>query len=193
MLLDELLPEYEFYERHRIVVDASPDRALEAVKQATPGEMPLVRLLFAIRSLPARVRGKRGLPAKKTEPLYEQMLASGFVLLAEEPDREVVVGKVGQMFKPGGEAPTICDAQEFAAFEKPGYAKAAMNFSVLEVNGRTELTTETRIMTTNSVAKRQFGRYWRIIRLGSAPIRRSWLFAAKHRAGHGAGPRPDLT
>src|SRR3712207_1099184 len=99
MLLDELMPLYEFEEVHAVRVSATPERALEAVRRATPGEMPLVRLLFAIRSLPARLAGKQGLPAAKTEPLYDQMLAFGFAGLAEEPDREVVVGAIGQMWK----------------------------------------------------------------------------------------------
>lgn len=183
MLLDELLPEYEFYERHQILVNATPDRVLEAIKQTTPAEMPLVRLLFAIRSLPARLRGKQGLPVEKTEPLYGQMLASGFSLLAEERDREVVVGVVGQMFKLRGESPNIRGGREFVAFEVPGYAKAAMNFSVHPADGSTKLITETRVLTTNPDARRQFGRYWRVIQPGSAAIRRSWLLAAKRQAG----------
>ncbi len=186
MLLDELLSEYEFYERHWILVHAPPGRVLEAVKRATLAEMPLVRLLFAVRSLPARVRGKQGLPVGETEPLYEQMLASGFYLLAEEPNREVVVGVVGQMFKLRGDAPYIRGTREFVAFGAPGYAKAAMNFSVVPVDGHTELTTETRVLTTDPGARRQFGRYWRVIQPGSAAIRRSWLKAAKRRAESGA-------
>ena len=47
MLLDQIMPEYEFNERHERLLSAPAERALEAVKQATPGEMPLVRLLFA--------------------------------------------------------------------------------------------------------------------------------------------------
>lgn len=181
-LLDKLLPEYQFNETHRTLIYASPDRALKEVKQATPGEMPLVRLLFAVRSLPAILAGRQGLLTRKTKPLYEQMLAFGFVLLAEEPDQEIVVGVVGQMFKPRGNAPAVRDAREFAAFGAPGYAKAAMNFTVRPVDSRTELTTETRVLTTDPVAKRQFGRYWRVIQPGSAAIRRSWLGAAKRRA-----------
>lgn len=36
MLLYELLSEYEFCERHQILVQATPDRVLEAVKRTTP-------------------------------------------------------------------------------------------------------------------------------------------------------------
>jgi len=121
MLLDELLPEYQFNERHRILIHAPPERALEAVKQATPGEMPLVRTLFTVRSLPAILARRQGLPTDKTKPLYEQMLGSGFIFLAEGADREVVGGEIGQMCKPfGSSAPAIRDARQFVAFEEPG-------------------------------------------------------------------------
>jgi hypothetical protein len=183
MLLDELLPEYQFNERHRILIHAPPERALEAVKQATPGEMPLVRTLFTVRSLPAILARRQGLPTEKTKPLYEQMPASGFLFLAEGPGREVVGSEIGQMWKPlGGSAPTIRDARQFVAFEEPGYAKVAMNFFVEPADRGTRLTTETRIMTTDAVSRRRFALYWRVIYPGSALIRRSWLRAAKRRA-----------
>src|SRR5919202_5396186 len=130
MLLDELMPEYEFSERHRVSIEAPAGRALEAAKQATPGEMPLVRLLFRVRSLPAIPSRGGGLPTGSSEPLLAQMMDSGFVFLGEEPDREVILGVIGQMFKLRGDAPAIRNAREFVAFEEPGYAKAAMNFYV---------------------------------------------------------------
>lgn len=187
MLLDEIMPEYEFGEVHSIRLSASPEAALAAFKEVTPGEMPLVRLLFTIRSLPARLMGRQGLPTGKTAPLYEQMLDFGFVPLGEKPNRELVAGTIGQMFKLRGETPTIRDAREFVAFEEPGYAKAAMNFFVESADRDTLLTTETRVVTTDSASRRQFGRYWRVIYPGSAAIRRSWLRAAKRRAEHTSG------
>jgi hypothetical protein len=56
-LLDGLMPEWQFGERHEIPVDAAPERVLEAVRRVIPGEMPLVRRFFAVRSVPARVSG----------------------------------------------------------------------------------------------------------------------------------------
>lgn len=194
MLLDRLMPEYEFHEIHQVRLSAPPERTLDAVTRATPGEMPLVRLLFGIRSLPGRIAGKRGLPTRSTQPLLQQMLAAGFVLLAEEPGREVVCGVIGQMWKVrGGMAPTVRDVQEFVAFEERGYAKAAMNFYVEAAGGGTRLTTETRVHTTDADACRKFGRYWRVIQPGSAAIRRSWLRAAKRRAELGQGIRRRST
>ena len=65
MLLDQIMPECEFNERHERLLSAPAKRVLEAVKQATPSEMPLVRLLFAVRSLPAIMAGRQGLPTGK--------------------------------------------------------------------------------------------------------------------------------
>ena len=163
MLLDKLMPQYEFGEVHSIRLSASPEAALAAFKEVTPGEMPLVRLLFTLRSLPAHLMGRQGLPTEKTTSLYEQMLGFGFVPLGDKPNRELVAGMIRQMFKLRGETPTIRDACEFVAFEEPGYAKAAMNFFVESADRDTLLTTETHVMTTDTASRRQFGRYWHVI------------------------------
>ena len=144
--------------------------------------MPLVRLLFRIRSLPAIFTKGRGLPTAGSEPLFGQMMDSGFVLLGEKPGREVVAGVIGQPWKPSGSLLTIKDAREFVAFEKPGYMKATLNFFVKPRGRHTELRTETRVLTTDTASRRRFGYYWKVVRPGSAASRRSWLRAAKHRA-----------
>jgi hypothetical protein len=186
VLLDEFVPEHDFGEVHSTRLSAPPERALEEIKLANLDEMPLVRWLFAVRSIPARLGGKRGLPSEKAKPLYRQMLDFGFILLAEEPGRELVFGGIGQMFKmSGGLTPVFRDADEFAAFMEPGYAKVAMNFSAGRVDGSTELRTETRVLATDAASRRRFGRYWRLIRPGSALVRQSWLGAAKRRTKPG--------
>jgi len=187
MLLDELAPEYDFGEVHSTRVSALPEDALGAVTLVELGEMPLVRLLFAVRSIPAYIAGKGGLPSDGAAPLYGQMLGFGFVSIAEEPGRELVVGGIGQMFKAsGGPTPDFRDASEFVAFREPGYAKVAMNFSAKRVDAGTELRTETRVLATDAASRQRFGRYWRVIRPGSALIRRTWLGAAKRRTERAA-------
>ena len=179
MKLDELLPRYDFHEVHATRITAPPPEALATVKAATPAEMPLVRLLFALRSLPALVARRGGLPADPRRPLLEQMVEFGFVPLADEPD-EVVLGYLGQPWKlTGGAMPRLRSAAEWSAFGEPGYVKAAMNF---RADG-TMLTTETRIHATDAGSRRRFGRYWRLIRPGSGLVRRSWLRAARARGG----------
>ena len=182
MLLDDVMPDYEFGEVHGIAVDAPPGRALEAAEQATPDEMPLVRLLLAVRSLPATLARRRGLPTEKKSPLLGQMLDSGFVLLAREPGLELVAGVVAAPWKVGAPPVEVSDGGGFGAFDEPGYMKGAMNFSVEPLDGGTLLRTETRVLTTDPASRRAFGRYWRIIRPGSGLIRRGWLRVARRRA-----------
>ena len=50
------------------------------------------------------------------------------------------------------------------------------------------LITETRVAGTSPEATQAVLRYWRVIRLGSGAIRRSWLAAIRRRAAH-AGSR----
>lgn len=182
VLLDRLMPRHEFGEAHGVAVDAPPGRVLEAVELTTPGEMPLVRLLFAVRSLPATLARRRGLPTAKRSPLLGQMLDSGFVMLAREPGLELVAGVVAAPWKVGAPPVDVSDARGFVAFDEPGYMKAAMNFSVEPFDGGTLLRTETRVLTTDPASRRAFGRYWLLIRPGSAEVRRGWLRAARRRA-----------
>jgi hypothetical protein len=182
-ILDELLSRYDFHERHHLVVAAPPDQVYQAIKATTLGEMPLVGLLFAIRSLPRRLARTGGPSLSRNAPLVAQMLAAGFTLLAEDPGREVVFGVVGQFWKlRGGQVATIRNGSDFAAFDRPGFVKAAMGFVILEQEDGTCVETETRALATDGGSRRRFARYWRLIRFGSGAIRRSWLRAAARRA-----------
>jgi hypothetical protein len=134
-LLEDLLPRYDFDEVHTRVV-APPDRVFEAVKAVTLDEMPLVRLLFALRSLPARLAGGRGLPQAKDEPLFAQMVEFGFTGLAEDPRREVVAGVVAQLWKRGGKAASIADGGEFVAFDRPGLCEGGDELPARRARGR---------------------------------------------------------
>ncbi|HYP40752.1 MAG TPA: hypothetical protein VEX13_10375 [Chloroflexia bacterium] len=186
MLLDKFSPIYDFNEVHSITIHASPDRIFRAVKEVTPAEMPIFTLLIGLRSLPALLTGKRGRGRNfsNTQPLIGTALSSSFVLLAEQPNRELVVGTIGQFWRAAGGAYRVADAQEFLASCPPGYAKAAMNFFVYHKPGSagTRLRTETRIYIPDPGARRRFAAYWRVIYPGSAVIRIAWLRAIKHRA-----------
>lgn len=169
VLLDDLMRRYDFASARRMAVAAPPDRTLAAMTAVTPGEMPLARLLFAARWLPSLLRGRRVLNVAAT-PLHDQMLASGFVLLAEEPQRAVVIGFIGRPWRLRSQTVAIRDAVEFAAFAEPGYVKGAANFSVEVADRDIMLRTETRVLPTDPAARRNFGRYWRIIRPASEAI-----------------------
>jgi hypothetical protein len=85
--LDALLPRYDFSERHSRVIGRQPHAVYDAFRALTLQEMPVSRVLLAVRSLPARLAGRRGLPSRSGVPLLDQFLDLGFVLLVDVPDR----------------------------------------------------------------------------------------------------------
>jgi hypothetical protein len=180
--LDELLPHWDFRERHGRVVAAPARDVYAAIGAVTLAEMALVRVLFAIRSLPASLAGRRGLPSNRAEPLLAQMLDFGFTVLAEEPGLEIVFGGVAQMWKHGGELVRVRDAEEFRAFHRAGYVKVAMNFLVETQAQSARIDTVTRVLATDAASRHGFRCYWLVIRPGSGAIRRTWLRAIARRA-----------
>jgi hypothetical protein len=122
------------------------------------------------------------LNAPERLPLLEVATRTTFLLLAEEPEREVVVGTL--VLAPAGvqikEQPT---PEDFKALDAPGFVKATMNFRLEDVGKDTcPVTTETRVYATDAAARRRFAAYWQVIYPGSGLIRRMWLRAIKRRA-----------
>jgi hypothetical protein len=72
--------------------------------------------------------------------------------------------------------------EDFLAFAEPGYGKAVIAFLIRPERGGSRVVTETRVAGTSPDATRALLRYWRVIRLGSGAIRRSWLAAIRRRA-----------
>ena len=130
-----------------------------------------MRLLMGLRTL-----GRRGGDSGGT--VLEGFRRMGFRVVAEDPGRELVIAGIGRFWKPSGGLRRVEGAEQFAAFDEPGYAKVAFNF-VLESG---ELSTETRIAGTDDRARRRFGAYWLLIRPGSGLIRREWLGAIARQA-----------
>ncbi len=189
MLLDALMPRYDFNEVHSVVIRAARAVVFNAIRSVTPAEMPVVGVLFALRALPHRLLGLGpGIRPAAQRPLLDQALQAGFLLLAEAPQQELVVGTVGAFWSlRGGPSVTLASAEEFVAFARPGYAKAAMNFSMEPTDGRIRLRTETRILAMDPTSRRRFARYWRMIHGGSVLIRRAWLAAIRRRAETAGG------
>lgn len=74
----------------------------DAFVALTPRDVPVAAALFAVRSLPALLTGRTGLPTRGHEPLLDHFLDLGFVVLAEAPGEEMVLGVVAQMWRAGG-------------------------------------------------------------------------------------------
>ena len=186
-LLNRFLPEFHYHEIHQVAIRASAASAFRAIHEVTPAELQVpVHFLFFLRSLPTRLlkRNKRDL--NHSEPILKQIMEVSFVLLGEEINCEVVLGIIGKFWQATSDDPSnrkpAKDAREFMEFDKPGYAKAIMNFQVIEEDDHVVVRTETRIQALDEQARSKFRFYWRLILPGSALIRMLWLNAIKRRA-----------
>jgi hypothetical protein len=173
-LLDDVMPDYDVHEVHSLWVPAAPADAYAAVKDVSAREVRLFGPLMRLRTF-----GRSGRAFDPQAPLLAEMVKVGFMALGERPGEEVALGAIGRFWSPFGNKPRVVD--DFVAFDEPGYAKAALNFTVRSEREGSRITTETRIMGTDAAATRKFRRYWLLIRLGSGAIRRSWLKAIRRR------------
>jgi hypothetical protein len=177
--LDEFVPVWQFSERHTIRVAAPPARVFDAIRSVRANEIALFKTLTWIR------RGGRRAPesilnAGDSTPLLDVATRNGFIYLADEAPREIVIGTV--VVAPRGGHGELTP-QTFKTQLAPGFAIAAMNFLVAP-DGRNGslVSTETRVFANSDGAIRRFARYWRLIYPGSALIRRMWLRAVERRA-----------
>jgi hypothetical protein len=154
--LDEIMPRWQFIERHEIRIAAPPERIYAAIRNVTASEIRFFQILTSIRCM-GRCREKESiLHAPADKPILDVAVGSGFRMLADDPPRELVIG-------------SRVARRTFAV----------MNF---RVDGGGLVTTETRVFSRTDSARRKFAIYWRFIRPGSGIIRRSWLEAIKRRA-----------
>ena len=174
--LDEFVPVYQFNEFHTVRVRASREQVYAAIRAVTPSEIRLFKTLTWI--------GRRGratppsiMNAPDGIPIIDTATHTGFLLLSEDPGKEIVFG-FAMSRKMSAKSP-----EQFRAFQSQNGARVAMNFRV-EPSGDKEctVTTETRIYTTGEPAHRVFRAYWRVIYPGSSLIRRMWLRAIRLRA-----------
>jgi hypothetical protein len=183
-VLDRLLPEYDVNEVHSSVIAAQPGAVLEAIRELTPRDVPLMVVLMTLRTGPRAHRLSGG------GSILAGFERAGFVVLRDGLDG-LAYGVVGRFWRPSGGLRRI-DPSEFADFDEPGYAKGVIAFEVEPRGDHTLLTTETRVLATDERARRSFRRYWRLVQPGSAAIRMAWLRAIRRRAERAARPeRPQ--
>jgi hypothetical protein len=167
--LDDFLPAYDVSEHHDLFVRASPDAAYQAMEQVRLSDSRVVSALLRMRGLGA---SRRTLAAD---------IRSRFLVLKEEPGREVVFGIVGQFWRLRG---NLCDVEAggFAAFQRPGFAKSAWNLVFTEEAGGTRVSTETRVQCFGAASRLKFRAYWVLIGPFSGLIRMEMLRLIKRRA-----------
>jgi hypothetical protein len=180
--LDLFAPVWQFREVHERRIAAPPARVYDAIRHVRADEIALFNLLTWIR------RGGQPLPKGILNPgedvaLLDAAVRGGFVWLADQAPRELVVGAV--VIAPAG-TPSLrgtLTPERYRQAWPDGFALATMNFLVrADDAGGSVVTTETRVWASSADARRRFAAYWRVIYPGSALIRRMWLRAIAARA-----------
>jgi hypothetical protein len=194
-LIDEFLPHYDIGEHHEAHVAAPPALAYETIRGLDLARSPVTMALLVARGLialvqPRRARELYGPLVRRPRLTLDDVQRAGFVLLGEQPGREIVLGVVGRFWQPGSGIERV-QAREFVEWSEPGFAKGVLNFKVIPAGGpedpvRSIVSTETRVQCLGGDARRAFRRYWRIIGPFSGLIRRRVLALIKRDAERAA-------
>jgi hypothetical protein len=170
--IDAFSPDYSNNEYHEVIINASPEKVKYALQTTGVADIPAAHLLMKIRGI-ADDRDRSDSVTKNT-PGSNTFSTPDFDFIIVDPNEFItfMILKASAKTPP----PEIKTAEQFLAFNEPGFVKVAVNFhfTLLE-NGQTLLSTETRNYPTTLKDCRIFGRYWAMVYPGSALIRRVWL------------------
>jgi hypothetical protein len=178
-LLDRFMPVYEVVERHHIRIAAPAALTLAAAREQDLFRLPLVRSIFKAREVILRAA-----PDVRPQPrgLLAATQALGWGILADVPEREIVVGAVTKPWEPNVTFRAV-PPDDFAAFSEPGFVKIIWTLRADPVDAETSIfRTETRVVATDASARARFRRYWAFLSPGIALIRRLSLQPVKRSA-----------
>jgi hypothetical protein len=169
LIIEQSLPRADVEIAEHRIVDASPDRTFSAARSLDflTVRTPLLNASMWLRGLPARAKGEPEpeIASMRLSDAFDtgHMELPGWLILGEEPGKEVAFGAVGRFWKPDIEWRDV-PVEQFPAFEEPGWGKIAAGFSVLPYGShRSVLTYACRVTTTDAGSRRRFARYWRLI------------------------------
>jgi hypothetical protein len=176
-LMDEFLPTHDFGASYEIRINATPSVVYQRLLVSDFNEAWVVRLLMTLRS------GKRIPRTRVPTDLHQRLQGTGFVILAEVPDDEIVIGVAGRFWRPDGGRCLDLTAGDFGGFARAGYAKVAWNFRLRTESPKcTVLSTETRIKCFGRAALWKFRFYWSLVGPFSGLMRKAILKQVKTEA-----------
>jgi hypothetical protein len=189
LLLDRYSPEYDYVEKHRIIVTATPEAAFNAAKNMDLSHSKLIALLFGIRNMYGRAFSafsphENTIASIALNPTLDDLLKkTGFIYLGENRDNEFVLGLVGKFWRPTAHIERGLNTDEFLNFNEDGFAKACANFLITKHDDNSILlSTETRTKCIGPKAKSAFTLYWAAIRPFSGLTRHVMLNTVKAKA-----------
>ena len=184
-VLDDIMPEYQFFERHSARIHARPEQVMQAVRESTFGDMKSLVTLLKIRGAVLRIHDTGGFLQDKR--VLDAFSASGYLFGGSE--HEIVMFGVWNVR--ANRRPEVRTLQEFADDREQGGVKIAYDFNVEDAGGGwSTISTETRVLALDDFTARGMGRYWRLIVPGSGLLRLQWLEGIKKRAESMPNPRP---
>lgn len=179
MLIDDFVPMPDAAETHSVEISAPAEVVYAALWTTDLGGSAVIKALLGLRSLPRFIMHPADCKPANRKITLDTIVASGFGVLAEDAGREIVLGVAGSFWRPVGNLLPFKE-ENFHGPVPAGAARAAWNFSLREIgNGRTLLTTETRIVCADRSSRRKFRTYWTFVRPFSGLIRRLMLRAVK--------------
>jgi hypothetical protein len=191
--LARLMPCAGLVEVRGIDVAAEPARAWERARHGDLADSAAIRALFALRSLPRRRDGAREAPSIRIDDLGPSPGAPGFGVLIDDPPREVVVGAIGQVWRPDIPFVYVEDAEAFARFACPGFVRVAWAVQVApRASGGSRVEVELRVDATDPASWRRFRAYFALIGPWSRLIRRLLLDGLERELGPAPVPGDEL-
>lgn len=200
MLLDEVLPTWDYDVVVSDVIDAPPSVTWDAVLETDLAGDALIVLLGTVRDLPNRItrRGRAAThdsPAVRFGDLMGKEASTGaaddpldaWVPLGLDPPRELAAGLVGRFWE-RDYGTRVVAADEFGAFAEPDWVKTSIGIVVLPYGrDRSLVAYESRTACTDEQARRHFARYWRLVGPGAKVMMRRGLDLIAHEAEARAG------
>jgi hypothetical protein len=172
-LIDKFLPDYDFRAAYKTKIQAPGSVVYQRLLSSDLYASWIVRLLVSLRY------GRRSPRKRAPGDLRRRFQGSGFVILAEAPGEELVVGVAGRFWRPNGGRRLDLSSRDFVGFSRAGDAKIALNFRLKPGSHHTVLSTETRIQCFGRAAWWKFCLYWALVRPFSGLIRKAILQRVK--------------
>ncbi len=144
-------------------------------------EDALLKLDFSRSRLVAILLWLRGFKKSQRKGI-DNFISAGFIPLDTKDGQTLLLGLVGQFWKPSGNIQQLAPA-EFHGFNNPDFAKVLWSFSISGTeNNFSKLETQTVVYCLSDKVTKRFKRYWFVVGPFSGIIRKEMLKMVKSQA-----------
>jgi hypothetical protein len=174
--LDSLIPAPGLREYDSVELALPIDEAWDIIRHSDLADSPLIRSLFALRTLPGRLLHRAHEPfSVRIDDVVSTEEHPGFAVVVDERPHTVAVAAIGKVWEPN---------IEFVHVTEPGFVRVAWALSLTPLDDRvTKLGIEVRVDATDAQSWQRFRRYFRLIGPASRFIRHRLLSNLDHRYG----------